>query len=61
MDLLLTEMKRRTAFADALGVHAKNALVELQAAVDIGDSQIQPGFARWLCRFLVLEGDLLSI
>src|SRR3954447_26951616 len=41
MDLLLTKMKRCAALADALGLHAENALVELQAAVDIGDSQIQ--------------------
>src|SRR4051794_6646245 len=41
MDFLLTEMKRCTAFADARGLHAENTLVEFQAAVDIGDCQVQ--------------------
>src|SRR3954451_1107928 len=45
MDFLLTEMKRRAVFADALGLHAENTLVELQATVDIGDSQVQMVYA----------------
>src|SRR4051794_38248352 len=45
MDFLLTEMKRRAAFADALGLHAEHMLVEFQAAIDIGDRQVQMVYA----------------
>src|SRR6516162_2587328 len=45
MDLLLAEIECGTAFADALGLHAEHALVELQAAVDIGDGQVQMVYA----------------
>ena len=41
MYLLLSEIQRRTAFADALGLHAEHAFVELQTAVDIGDGQVK--------------------
>src|SRR5260370_12887722 len=45
MDLLLAEIERGTAFAHALGLHAEHALVELYAAVDIGDGQVQMVYA----------------
>src|SRR3954454_20839632 len=41
MYLLLSEIQRRAAFADTLGLHAEHTFVELQATVDIGDSQVQ--------------------
>src|SRR3984893_1156243 len=41
MDLLLAEIECGTAFAHALGLHAEHALVELHAAVDIGDGQVE--------------------
>jgi hypothetical protein len=34
-------MQCGAAFADALDLHAKHSPVELQAAVDVGDGQIQ--------------------
>ena len=45
MDLLLAEIERGAAFAHALGLHAEHALVELYAAVDIGDGQVQVVYA----------------
>ena len=45
MDLLLPEMQRRAALADALGLHAEHAPVEFDAAVDIGDGQVQMVYA----------------
>src|SRR3954449_9861579 len=45
MDFLLTKMKRCAAFANALGLHAENPPVKLQAAVDIGDRQVQMVYA----------------
>src|SRR4051794_5795431 len=41
MYLLLSEIQRRAAFTNALGLHAEHAFIELQTAVDIGDSQVQ--------------------
>src|SRR3984893_3532246 len=45
MDLLPAEIERGTACAHALGLHAEHALVELYAAVDIGDGQVQMVYA----------------
>src|SRR6516162_4689850 len=45
MDLLLAKIECRAAFAHALGLHAEHALVELDAAVDIGDGQVQMVYA----------------
>src|SRR6516162_4170715 len=45
MDLLLAEIERRPAFPHALGLHAEHAFVELYAAVDIGDGQVQMVYA----------------
>src|SRR6516162_7423650 len=45
MDLLLAEMECRAAFTHALDPHAEHALVELDAAVDIGDGQVQMVYA----------------
>src|SRR3954447_18229857 len=45
MDLLLTELERCAAFVDDLRLHAKHAFIALQAAVDIGDGQIQMVYA----------------
>jgi hypothetical protein len=45
MDLLLTKLERCAAFADDLRLHTKHALIELQAAVDIGDGQVQMVYA----------------
>src|SRR5207249_2308216 len=45
MDLLLTEIECRTAFAHALGLHPEHALVKLHTAVDIGNGQVQMVYA----------------
>src|SRR6516225_9177049 len=45
MDLLLAEIECGTSFADALGLHAEHTLVELHAAIDIGDGQVQVVYA----------------
>ncbi len=41
MDLLLAEMQCGAALAHALDLHAEHAAVELDAAVDIGDGDVQ--------------------
>ena len=41
MDLLLAEQQRGAGLAHALGPHAEHALVELDAAADIGDGDVQ--------------------
>src|SRR4029077_11149777 len=41
MDLLLAEEQRGAALAHAFAAHAEDALVELDAAVDIGDGDVE--------------------
>src|SRR6516162_7240432 len=45
MDLLLAEIECGTSFADALGLHPEHTLIKLDAAVDIGDGQVQMVYA----------------
>src|SRR5271163_1464576 len=45
VDLLLAEMQCRAAFAHAFDLHAKHALIELHAAVDIGDGDVEVVYA----------------
>ena len=41
LDFLLPEMQRDASFAEALNLHAKHALIELNADGEIRDGQIQ--------------------
>ncbi len=41
MDLLLAEGQRRPPLADHLGIHAEHLFVERDAAVDIGDGDVE--------------------